>query len=158
MRITLRSSQIRLENNAECLPQIPIAYPHIGGVISIHISDIQSLCRIANIFLDFVRSYKPYFNPSSIHSRTMIELKLKSWYMSLEKKQQFQFVLYYQISLRQWNYVPNFFTPTIGIPQGSNSEPLIFLTCINGLITNIQSEKFMFAEDATLFAWLDLEC
>jgi hypothetical protein len=49
------------------------------------------------------------------------------------------------------NFVSKSFTPTSGVPQGSNLGPLLFLLFINDMVNVITCEKLLFADDLKLF-------
>ncbi|XP_063909845.1 uncharacterized protein LOC135127332 [Zophobas morio] len=54
-------------------------------------------------------------------------------------------------SVRYRNFYSEIYSPTSGVPQGSNLGPLLFLLFINDIVEHISSEKLLFADDLKLF-------
>ncbi|KAJ3666142.1 hypothetical protein Zmor_001596 [Zophobas morio] len=53
--------------------------------------------------------------------------------------------------VRYRNFISDFYTPTSGIPQGSNLGPLLFLLFMNDITAEISCNKLLFADDLKLF-------
>ena len=53
--------------------------------------------------------------------------------------------------VRYCNFYSSSFSPTSGVPQGSNLGPLLFLIFINDIVDDISCGKLLFADDMKLY-------
>ncbi|XP_063915696.1 uncharacterized protein LOC135131778 [Zophobas morio] len=82
----------------------------------------------------------------------LIDNKLRQFGFSESLLKLFKSYLIGRVQLvRYRNFYSEIYSPTSGVPQGSNLGPLLFLLFINDIVEHISSEKLLFADDLKLF-------
>ena len=117
----------------------------------IHVSHLiykglDSSKKIAAIFLDLSKAFDSVWHDGLLLKLEKLGIrgKLLKWLRS------------YLTGRRQRVFLNGkcsyFLSITSGVPQGSILGPLLFLIYINDMVTNIESEIFLFADDTSLFS------